>query len=76
MCSVIYRSDFQTANNAKVHIRTANKEKVHIRKVGNDWGAEYTLMAGENFKVAIISKDGEVICQFWAIKTCEQVNLF
>lgn len=73
---MMYIANFQVANNAKIHIRTPDSERVKIQKNGNKWGGEYVLTANENFKVAVISSYGEVICQFWATKTYEETKLF
>ena len=71
---MMYISNFQLANNAKFHIR--NDVVVKVQKNGNNWGGEYVLTANEKFKVAVISRDGEIMCQFWATKTYEETKLF
>lgn len=73
---MMYIANFQLANHAKFQIRTPNSDRVKVQKNGNDWGGEYMLTATENFKVVVISNDGEVICQLWATKTYEEAKLF
>lgn len=73
---MMYIANFQLANHAKFHIRTPNQDRIKVQKNGNDWGGEYVLTANENFKVAVVSRDGEIMCQFWATKTYEESKLF